>query len=116
MLAIHTHGIDWLSALMAGLEGYDQSLYREWLLDHEPKPTADAEDDTPPRLSYHAYTQDTMLLNQLLTQLTLLVQAYVRDKNDNPVIEPVFFQPPGLPRETEPVEATYESMKAWLGA
>lgn len=113
-LAVREHGVDWLSTLMDGLEGYDGSLYREWKLVHEPQQTSDDGDDSQPRLSYHAYTQDTMLLNLIFSRIEMLCQAQLRDKNGNPVIDPIWFQPPGV--ETRPQEATYESMLAFLSS
>ncbi|NMM98159.1 hypothetical protein [Bifidobacterium olomucense] len=112
MQAIRAHGVDWLTALLQGLEGYDSSLYREWMLNNTTSDSDVGEDQ--PRLSYHAYTQDTMLLNQILIQTTLLCQSLVRDRSGKPAIDPVYFQPPGPSIEPEPAEATYESMKAWM--
>lgn len=68
---------------MSGLTGYDGSLYREWLMEH-PGEQADAPgDDAEHRLSYHSYTQDTMLLAALYN---LLLARFTDGKHDPPYI------------------------------
>lgn len=98
---------------MEGLEGYDQSLYREWRLNNE---EISGDGDKAPRLSYHSYSQDTMLLNHLASRVELLCQAFVRNEDGDPAIDPVFFQSPGEtdPEPPQPQEATFETLSAFL--
>lgn len=110
--AVREHGVAWLARLLGGLESYDGSIYRERLLNDMPPKQGD---DGEPRLSNHGYSQDTMLLNVINTQLQLLVQTFVRDRNDKPIVTPVFFKPPGLePQPEVNPDASYEDMKRWM--
>ena len=58
---MHEYDGGFLLTLIGGLAGYDESLYREWLLNH-PDERASAESESDSGLSFHGFTQDTSLL------------------------------------------------------
>ncbi|MBT1161205.1 hypothetical protein [Bifidobacterium sp. SO1] len=101
--------------LMTGLAGYDESLYREWLLDHPDRQPAPESDGTP-MLSYHRYTQDTSLLLGLYNNVGALVAGLLTSKNGkHPEFTPIL--PPGNRDDGHAPggSATFDSMKAFLG-
>ena len=52
---MHEYDGGFLLTLIGGLAGYDESLYREWLLNH-PDERARAESESDSGLSFHGFT------------------------------------------------------------
>ena len=78
-----------LLTLIGGLAGYDESLYREWLLNH-PDERARAESDSDSGLSFHGFTQDTSLLLGIYNQVGLLVSGTLQFKDGkHPEFKPI---------------------------
>lgn len=102
-------------ALLAGLPGYDGSMYREWLVRHNETPpdeTGDGEDEV--RLSYHGWTQDSSMLLSIRNMFSLWIWAHSDGKHDPP--DP--WLPPNAPDSGPRVveEASFESMWAMVRA
>lgn len=79
--------------LLDGLELVDDSLYREWVLNH---PAADMSStrrkDEKMRLSYHGYTQETMLLADMRNMLAAIINSKIDPKESkSKQVEPVLF-------------------------
>lgn len=79
--------------LLDGLELVDDSLYREWVLNH---PAADMSStrrkDEKMRLSYHGYTQETMLLADMRNMLAAIINSKIDPKESkNKQVEPILF-------------------------
>ncbi|MDB0584224.1 hypothetical protein PL381_05465 [Bifidobacterium adolescentis] len=99
--------------LIGGLAGYDESLYREWLLNH-PDERAGAESESDSGLSFHGFTQDTSLLLGIYNQVGLLVSGTLQFKDGkHPEFKPIM--PPNATGDVvKRVSADFESMKAFL--
>lgn len=115
---LHTTGPTSLENLFDGLMFNPDSLYRAWLLEHEPP-------DMPSRDKEHGYSwlgwsQDSMLRldeRNLLETIRVTVARIAGDKKS----QPRFAYPPGVERKPEKdrstldmAEATADSMRMFL--
>ena len=79
--------------LLDGLELVDDSLYREWVLNHPNHDAASASrKDEKMRLSYHGYTQETMLLADMRNMLAAIINSKIDPKESkSKQVDPVLF-------------------------
>lgn len=76
--------------LLDGLELMDESLYREWVLTHpERNPEAGENASSEIRLSFHRYTQETMLLADMRNMMAAIINSKRDPKAKEDPISPV---------------------------
>ena len=98
--AIHEYDGGFLVRLLQGLSGYDESLYREWLLNHPMRSETADEGESRRMLSYHRYSQDTSLLLGIFNHVGALTCGLMETKNGkHPEFTPI------LPPDTEQPES-----------
>lgn len=85
-----------MDRLTAGLELVDESLYRQWVMEHaEQGGRAGRDGDEEPRLDFHSWRQETALLLDLRNYAAMLVNSRLEDKaKPMPMI-----RYPGTPQE-----------------
>lgn len=71
----------------------DESLYREWALNHPATDAASSRGgDGKTRLSYHRWTQETMLLADMRNMLAAIINSKLDPKESkNKQVEPILF-------------------------
>ena len=79
--ALHEYDGGVLVRLLQGLSGYDESLYREWLLNHPMRSETADEGESRRMLSYHRYSQDTSLLLGIFNHVGALTCGLMETKN-----------------------------------
>lgn len=67
---------DLMTRLTAGLEGVDESLYRQWTMEHA-KPKDQGEPSGDPKLSYHAWRQETGLLLEVRNLIAVFINSHL---------------------------------------
>ena len=75
------------------MELVDDSLYREWVLNHpNPDTASTGRKDEKMRLSYHGYTQETMLLADMRNMMAAIINSKIDPKDPkSKQVEPVLF-------------------------
>lgn len=78
---------------MDGLELVDDSLYREWVLNHpNPDTASTGRKDEKMRLSYHGYTQETMLLADMRNMMAAIINSKLDPKESKTKqVDPILF-------------------------
>lgn len=79
--------------LLDGLELVDDSLYREWMLNHpNPDAASTGRKDEGMRLSYHGYTQETMLLADMRNMMAAIINSKLDPKESKTKqVDPILF-------------------------
>ena len=109
--ALHEYDGGFLVRLLQGLSGYDESLYREWLLNHPMQSETADEGESRRMLSYHRYSQDTSLLLGIFNHVGALTCGLMETKNGkHPEFTPIL--PPDTEQPKKPVAASLDSIKA----
>lgn len=111
--AIYEYDCGFLIRLIQGLAGYDESLYREWLLDHPDENPPSVDRDATPMLSYHRYSQDTSLLLGIYNHVGSLTCGLLETEDGkHPEFTPIM--PPGASEPKQTGKADFKSMQAFL--